>query len=69
MSNQHQLDARIDDVQIHKTIGDGWECIFIRDNMGIKQYVYDVKHHIGFVYQGDIGSTPIIGVMFIFYCI
>ena len=49
VKSQHQQDARIDDVQLHNMIGDGWECVFIRDIMGIKQYVYDAKHHIEFV--------------------
>ena len=76
MSYQHQLDARIDDVHIHSMIGVGWECLYIRDIMGVIHSVYDVKNYIEFVetdiaqcrapYKGDIGSNPMIGIMFYF---
>ena len=74
MSYQHQLDARIDDVQIHSMIGDGWECIYIRAIMGIIHSVCDVKNYVEIVdteiaqcrapCKGDIGSNPMIGIMF-----
>ena len=71
MSYQHRQDARIDEVQIHNMIGDGWEWIYIHGKTDIIHYVYDEKHCIEFVvtdlaqcrapYKGDTGSTAVIG--------